>query len=142
MIAQRALLVGCSALCACGFTLAGGPAGAFHKRLRDEPSDRVRATTSMSVTTHAFRNGGSVFGLRLMTAYDRGLAIRSGALHGGYDWRIIPGWLVLEPGIELGVGRPAARSLGGAGSYAGAAINLRLHGLANGLRSVRGAAHS
>jgi hypothetical protein len=62
----------------------------------------------------------------LSTTYEHGLALRNGALFGGYAWNVIPGRLVFEPALELGLGRPTARALGGVGAYTGAAAQLRM----------------
>lgn len=114
------MMAACSLLEACAFGLSTGAANTSGNAFRERAY-----TTSMTFTTHAFRQGRPVFGVRLSTAVDHGFAIRNGLLHTGYDFRLIPGYLVLVPAIELGAGQPAAQDLGGFGSYFGVATTLR-----------------
>jgi hypothetical protein len=89
------------------------------------------ATETVTATLHALRHSNGVVGVRAGTVVSDGLALKHGILHGGYDWRVWPGRLTLEPGIDLGAGAPLSHDLGGLGAYAGAAgsARLRLFGL-------------
>jgi hypothetical protein len=111
-----ALMLGWSG---CAFTLSGGPARSGHVK-------PLAASVALGASTHAFRDGAGVFGLRLLTKFDDGFSIRSGMLHAGYDWRLVPGWLVFEPGVELGAGKPLTEAFASVGAYAGVAGNLRV----------------
>ncbi|HEU4408171.1 MAG TPA: hypothetical protein VFS43_23110 [Polyangiaceae bacterium] len=91
----------------------------------------ARATTSVSASLNAGREHRGIVGARLTGAYDDGLAIRAGALRGGYDFVVVPGWLTLEPAIELGAGGPANRLYSGTGAYGGLAGTARLRPLPN-----------
>jgi hypothetical protein len=109
----------CTTLSACAAAVSGGIAGATR-------ASEHTPGISLSVGAPTFRGNTGSFGLRVTTAVDHGLALRSGAIYGGYALNLLPGALVLEPALELGVGRPAAISIGGLGAYAGAATQLRV----------------
>lgn len=120
-----ALVALIASLAGCALTLSGGAGHAAGGR----PLSRV---TALGLSSHAFRYGGGVFGVRLASTLEsRGLALRSATLHAGYDLRLWPGRLVLEPGFDIGAGSPLAGSIAGIGSYAGvsSALRLRLFGV-------------
>lgn len=60
-------------------------------------------------------------------AVDHGLIPHQGIVHGGYDWRVVPGWVALQPGLDLGLGEPLAGGYSGIGAYLGAAATARVH---------------
>lgn len=71
------------------------------------------------------RRSTTVLGARLITVADHGFVVRSGMIHGGYDWVAIPGWLTWEwAGVDLGVGQPVNRDYAGPGAYGGFANAL------------------
>jgi len=59
-------------------------------------------------------------------AVDDGLIPRQGFVHMGYDLRAIPGRLVIEPRLDLGLGGPIARAYSGVGAYLGGAASGRV----------------
>ncbi len=107
----------------CGFQLGGGVAN-------NARGDR-KATASASVVMNAAREHNGVVGARVATVADGGLEIRSGALHAGYDFVVAPGWLTLEPGVDLGAGSPVNRLYRGVGAYGGFAGTARLRPFGN-----------
>jgi hypothetical protein len=77
-------------------------------------------------TTQAYRTSSFVVGGRVGVAFHDAIVPRHAIVHGGYDWRVIPGHLVFEPGLDLGMGGPIARVYPGIGAYLGASPSLRL----------------
>jgi hypothetical protein len=107
------------ALCGCALTATGGPVVAG-------PHAEPVPAVSFGASAFAFRKSSGTFGARVLTVADHGLKIRSGAVHAGWDWRAIPGRLVIEPGVDLGAGSPANIAFKSAGAYAGFAPSVRL----------------
>lgn len=107
----------------CGFQIGAGMAATAR--------GEARATTSVSAALNAGRKHRGIVGARLTGRYDNGFAIRAGALRGGYDFVVVPGWLTLEPAIELGAGGPVNRLYSGTGAYGGLAGTARLRPLPN-----------
>ncbi|HEU4538833.1 MAG TPA: hypothetical protein VFS00_32160 [Polyangiaceae bacterium] len=111
----------------CGLQLGGGVA--------NNPRGELRGTASAAVAMNAGRESNGVLGARITSVVDRGLEVRSGALHGGYDFVVAPGWLTLEAGADLGAGSPVNRLYRGVGAYGGLAGGARLRPLGNADRS-------
>ncbi|HKU38069.1 MAG TPA: hypothetical protein VJR89_07980 [Polyangiales bacterium] len=103
----------------CAVTIGGGRAHAGHAK-------PTVWTGTLAVTTHAFRDGGGIFGVRLVSTVEHGFELRSGMFHAGYDWRVVPGWVVFEPGVDIGAGSPMSESFESLGAYAGVGANLRV----------------
>ena len=82
---------------------------------------------SLELGTHAQRKASAVVGARIGTLvdFDEGVTLKNGMLHGGFDWPIVPGWFMLEPGADFGAGQPVAQVFDGSGAYAGASLNMR-----------------
>jgi hypothetical protein len=102
----------------CAFQATGGPSWTG---LSDPES-----VATFGLTMHAFRRSNGVAGVRAGTLIDHGLTLQQGFLHGGYDIRVIPGHLVLEPGLDLGFGDPTTHKFDGIGAYAGLSGTARL----------------
>jgi hypothetical protein len=105
-------------LAACGVAATTGPAWVGHER------DAWQA--NLAVGTHAQRKSGGVAGVRVGSVIDHGAVLKSGMLRGGYDAIVIPGWLVLQPGVDLGAGQPVRHVFDGVGAYGGGSFELRL----------------
>jgi hypothetical protein len=93
-------------------------------------------TATVTMTMHALRKSNGIVGVRLGTVFEDGLAIRHGILHGGYDIIAIPGWLTLEPGLDLGAGSPASQRFDGVGAYGGVSGTARLRVVGMGERET------
>jgi hypothetical protein len=119
MIGKRAAFVLLSAILGgCGLQATSG--AAWTDRHSGTPALTVRATSI------GFRSNSPVVGIRMGMAIDHALVPKHGIVHGGYDWRVIPGQLVLEPGFDLGLGGPIRAEYTGIGAYLGASGSARL----------------
>jgi hypothetical protein len=92
---------------------------------------RPVATATLGATMHALRANNGIAGARLTTAVGNGIEIKQGVVHGGYDMRIVPGRVVLEPGFDLGAGSPISRRFDGVGTYGGVSgtVRVRAYGM-------------
>lgn len=103
----------------CAFQATSGPSWAGQ--------DRSAAALTVGASTWGYRNSGAVVGGRVGMAIDHGLIPHQGVVTGGYDWRVVPGWVSLQPGLDLGLGGPvAAGAYPGIGAYLGAAATARV----------------
>lgn len=107
----------------CGLQLGGGVANNAH--------GEAKATASALLALNAARESNGVLAARLTSVVDRGLEVRSGALHGGYDVVVTPGWLTTELGADLGAGSPVNRLYKGVGAYGGLSGGVRLRPFPN-----------
>lgn len=88
--------------------------------------ERHPFTVVLGATTESSHMNGPTLGGRVgMAAYD-GLLPRQGFVHMGWDVRAVPGWFVVEPRLDLGIGRPIAGVYSGVGAYLGGAVDARL----------------
>jgi hypothetical protein len=110
-----ALLLGPTA---CAVQATYSPAWAGH--------ERAQQAVTVGGTMHAYRKSAGIVGVRVGTAIDHGLLPRQAFAHGGLDWRAVPGWIAVEPGLDLGLGGPLRSAYSGVGAYAGAALTARL----------------
>jgi hypothetical protein len=108
------------ALGGCGLQATTGAAWTSHAR--------ATPTLNLVGTMQAMRESNSIVAGRLGTTFDRSVAIKNLTLHGGYDWLLVPSWLGLEGGLDLGGGQPPTRRFAGLGAYAGlqATLHARL----------------
>jgi hypothetical protein len=81
---------------------------------------------NVGLDAQAQRTSGASAGLRTGMLIDHGLVVKNAVLHGGYDTLVVPGWLTLEPGVDLGAGQPAIHVFRGVGAYGGLAGTARL----------------
>jgi hypothetical protein len=107
----------------CGLQVGSGPAWPAR--------GHVQQTWSASATLQAERASNGIVGARLVSVADNGLAIRSGAVHAGWDFVLVRGWLYAEPGLDLGAGSPVHRVYSGIGAYGGLSGVLRFRPLPN-----------
>jgi len=107
-----------SLLCGCALTATSGPVYTARS------ADPVPAV-SIGANAFAFRKSSGTFGFRVLTVAEHGLKLRSGAVHAGWDFRVIPGHLVIEPGFDLGIGSPANIEYENPGAYAGFVPSVR-----------------
>lgn len=105
-------------LVACGLEATTGPAWVGR--------ERAAWQLNGAVGTHAQRKSGGVLGVRVGSVIDHGVVLKSGMLRGGYDAILIPGWLVLQPGVDLGAGQPVRHVFDGVGAYGGGSFELRV----------------
>lgn len=115
-LACVAVLAGCGLQATAGPTWVGG---------------RKPASIVLAGVLEGHRTHGPTVGARVGMAVDDGLIPRQGIIHLGYDIRAVPGSFVLEPRLDLGIGRPMAGGFSGVGAYfgAGAGARLRLCGV-------------
>jgi hypothetical protein len=106
-----------SALVGCAVQATSGPTWA---------NDRRPVAVVVGGAMESRRLGGPTLGARVGMAVDDGLVPKQGFVHMGYDARALPGRLVIEPHLDLGVGGPIAGGYSGLGSYLGVAANGRL----------------
>ena len=88
--------------------------------------ERHPASLVLGGTTESSHRNGATFGARVGMGFDNGLVPKQGLIHVGGDVRAVPGWLVVEPRLELGLGGPIASAYSGVGAYLGGATNVRL----------------
>jgi hypothetical protein len=108
---------GLSLLTGCALQATAGPGAVGH-------ADSV-ASVSAAATMHALRKSNGIVGMRVGMRVDDGLSLKHGILHGGNDFLLVPGWLTLEPGLDLGAGRPFSPVFTGVGAYAGVSGTAR-----------------
>jgi len=106
-------------LVACGVQATTGPAWVG-------PHEPAAWQLNTSLGTHAQRGPGGVVSMRLGSVIDHGIVLKSGTLRGGYDAVLIPGWLVLQPALDLGAGQAVRHVFDGVGAYGGGSLELRL----------------
>jgi hypothetical protein len=104
-------------LAGCGLQATAGPSWA---------GGRKPIAIVLGGVLEAHRANGPSLGARVGMAVDDGLIPRQGIVHLGYDLRAVPGRFVLEPRLELGMGRPIAGGYSGVGAYLGGALSSRL----------------
>lgn len=93
-----------------------------------DPAPRVIALEARAFKP---RHNGPLFGLIVQAGLGESAAspvrVRTGMLSGGYHWRTprrFPYGVGFETALDLGVGQPPLRSLGGTGGYIGAGGTL------------------
>jgi len=104
-------------LAACGLQATAGPAWVGHERMAWQMNGVLG--------THAQRHSGGVVGVRVGSVIDHGIALKSGVLHGGYDVLAIPGWLIVQPGLDVGAGQAVRHVFDGVGAYGGGSLEVR-----------------
>ncbi|HEX5098784.1 MAG TPA: hypothetical protein VFV94_04760 [Polyangiaceae bacterium] len=104
-------------LVACGLHATTGPAWVGRERMAWQMNG--------GVGTHAQRESGGVLGVRVGSVIDHGVVLKSGMVRGGYDAIVIPGWLVLQPGLDFGAGQPVRHVFDGVGAYGGGSFEVR-----------------
>lgn len=106
----------------CGVQVTSGVASAR--------GDSPEVPLSLGAMTHVPRIRQGFVGARLGMVFDHGAAPKHAVVQGGYELRIFPGTLVVQPALELGAGSPVSRSWEDPGAYLGisAATRFRLFG--------------
>jgi hypothetical protein len=117
-----ALAVSALALSGCALQVTSGPSWA---------NERHPAPIVVGGTLESQRASGGTFGARVGMAMENGLVPKQGIIHAGYDIRAVPGWVVVEPRLDLGLGGPIASAYSGVGAYVGggASVRLRVYGV-------------
>lgn len=118
MIRRVALVVLAAATAGCGLQVTTGRGATAH-----EPAAWVG---SVGLNAQAQRRSGATVGIRTGMLVDHGFVVKNAMLHGGYDTLLVPGWLTLEPGIDLGAGQSALHVFRGVGAYGGLSGTARL----------------
>ena len=115
---KRLLFLGLLASTGCGLQLGTGPSR--------NATGHTQQTYSLGASLAVDRRSNGIVGTRVVTIADQGLELKALIVHGGWDFVAKPGWITLEPGVDLGMGSPVTNTFRGIGAYAGAAGNLRL----------------
>lgn len=85
------------------------------------------AVVGFGVSSHVMRESTAILGIRMDSVVDDdGISPRDAIMHAGADLRAIPGRLVIEPGVDLGIGEPGAGGFDALGAYAGVGLAARL----------------
>lgn len=102
----------------CGVQFTGGPASTAG----GQPVSALTAGASL----HAMRRSSGVVGVRASAIIDDGIRVKQGFLHGGYDIRLAPGYVAVEPGVDLGLGEPLTKNYASSiGAYGGLSMTWR-----------------